>query len=614
MSLTVRRELLNSKFDGYKLAPIPENNAVKMTPLPRSGLSQATVSASSHLYFQEVQSRVRHNHLAVGLISSPQSPSATLGYVDKEGAFTLVLIDRVSYIFTHTGHSKASNNVHSPQTASRGSEYPVSISVAPLTWVISDGSGQFYVLQIEPQLDKARLLGQHEFMVDNSVTPCRLHSAQILGESIVLLVSSRAEVRRTSNRKPSVRFDISALRIPLSFDSDSTTEFNPVEILWRKRGTDIPSYASALAGNWLVCASCTFEDPSVHQDTGREPMTSSTEDSQPTGKPPPPYSWTQTGDSLTMAIPLPSSTPKSHIHVNIAAKHLSVLVTQVVEDSNIPLPRYAMKELWDYVDRESSLWTWDQQGDLKFGLLTLHLEKKHDGTKWPSIFAQRPSPANEDDVPETVDPSEMWKIREALEKYTSELHADPGADIPSLASGEMDPSVDSEVGRRLTMSYLDILTGDAVSRNTSFEEVLALPLQHELQDESGINPRSLVIKRGIDGLLFNGPIVPSVDLWEHVSTFPALAFVLASKRDTRFVYHTGKAAALALENGGTDFGPNMYSYHDAQGATRAKQGVSRLGSDGRAGSLLGVCGIQGRQGLVLVCLRERELVLVEPFV
>ncbi|KAG8817459.1 hypothetical protein FRC19_011324 [Serendipita sp. 401] len=94
MSLTVRRELLNSKFDGYKLAPIPENNAVKMTPLPRSGLSQATVSASSHLYFQEVQSRVRHNHLAVGLISSPQSPSATLGYVDKEGAFTLVLIDR----------------------------------------------------------------------------------------------------------------------------------------------------------------------------------------------------------------------------------------------------------------------------------------------------------------------------------------------------------------------------------------------------------------------------------------------------------------------------------------------------------------------------------------
>ncbi|KAG8814430.1 hypothetical protein FRC17_001130 [Serendipita sp. 399] len=272
-----------------------------------------------------------------------------------------------------------------------------------------------------------------------------------------------------------------------------------------------------------------------------------------------------------------------------------------------------MKELWDDVDKDSSLWTWDKEGERAVGLLTLHLEKKHEGTKWPHVFAKQASSTNEDDVPETVDPSEMWKIREALEKYTSEPSSDTRTEMPSLASGEMDPSVDAEVGRRLTMSYFDIFTGEMLARNTSFEEVLALPLQHELSERSGINPRSLAIKRGIDGPLFNGPILPSVDLWEHVSTFPALAFVLASKRDTRFVYHTGRSAVLALENGGAEVGPNTYIYHDANGATRARQGVIRLGSDGRSGSLLGVCGIQSDETLILVCLRERELVLVRPF-
>jgi len=43
-------------------------------------------------------------------------------------------------------------------------------------------------------------------------------------------------------------------------------------------------------------------------------------------KPPPPYSWTQSSDSLTIVFPLPSNTPKSHIYVNISPKYLTVLI------------------------------------------------------------------------------------------------------------------------------------------------------------------------------------------------------------------------------------------------------------------------------------------------
>jgi hypothetical protein len=68
-----------------------------------------------------------------------------------------------------------------------------------------------------------------------------------------------------------------------------------------------------------------------------------------------------------------------------------------------------------------------------------------------------------------------------------------------------------------------------------------------------------------------------------------------------------------MENGGREAGPNVYIYHDAKGKPQAKQGVVRLGGDGRSGSLLGA-GCFKRDGkVVLVCLREKELVVVHDF-
>lgn len=104
MTFNVKRSLLNPKFDGYKLSPISEKDCVYTAPLPAQGLSQSTVSAKSHLYFQEVQSRVRHNHLAAAVSPDVSDPIATFAYIDKERGFTSVLIDKVrliliSYVF-----------------------------------------------------------------------------------------------------------------------------------------------------------------------------------------------------------------------------------------------------------------------------------------------------------------------------------------------------------------------------------------------------------------------------------------------------------------------------------------------------------------------------------
>lgn len=99
MAFTVKRPLLNPKFEGYKLFPISDSDVISTISLPSDGINQATVSTNSYLYFQEVQSRIRHNHLSIANVSGDSSAPATFAYIDKNRVFTTVLIDQVNYTF-----------------------------------------------------------------------------------------------------------------------------------------------------------------------------------------------------------------------------------------------------------------------------------------------------------------------------------------------------------------------------------------------------------------------------------------------------------------------------------------------------------------------------------
>lgn len=89
MSFQPKRQLLNPKFDGYKLSPISEADAVASFQLPGSGISQSTVSPQSHLCFPEVQSRIHHNHLAIA------QEEKSVCYIDKDGQVILITLDEV---------------------------------------------------------------------------------------------------------------------------------------------------------------------------------------------------------------------------------------------------------------------------------------------------------------------------------------------------------------------------------------------------------------------------------------------------------------------------------------------------------------------------------------
>ncbi len=430
----------------------------------------------------------------------------------------------------------------------------------------------------------------------------------------------------SSSRKTNpVEFDVVAVRVPLQA-ADSNNSISLLEILWHRRGTRVPFYtayekrrrAFILAGGspyrQIGQPATERHDPSPDEFA---PIPPRTDDDGPAPTPgpasppkPPPYAWTQDSDEITAAFPFPSNTPKADINVLFTPQTLTLLV------QGSDTPRYPAARLWGAIAPSSSFWTWDAHGAKTYGLLTLHIEKQHAGTRWPHLFDNANANANEPEVPETLDPSELYAIRESLEKYTAALQeraaGDGGGDVappPSLADGEVDQEVDAAVGTETCITWVSAADGgaDAAWAREDWDvpfTALSTPLPG-MGDEI-----SMVVKHTIDGLLFvlsDEDTASGTPVWTHLSTFSALAFVLASKRDTRFTYHVPSKAVLAFEGGGPEYGGNLYIYRDAKPKSNlAKQAILKLAGNS-SGSLLGVGAIREGEETIILCLCENQL-------
>ncbi|KAK7056796.1 hypothetical protein VNI00_002513 [Paramarasmius palmivorus] len=627
------RKLLNPKFEGYKLDPIDQEKAISRFQLPRK-VSQSTAPTRSLLSFQEVQSRISHNHLHI-------SPNGAV-YIDEENNVvltsvapdTLIPISKVVYELPTTIQT-GNVEIHP--------EYPSSYFLSDSLLFVSDGHGTMYLLRPEAN-GPFRLLGTYRLPLS---TPFRIHTAVTVSSEVALVVlsSRNYEVKPPATSQPAkktsvIEFDLWAARFNLaSTQHGATTEdVKVMDIAWQRRGEDVP--ISVILDQTRQALAVIGGSP--YRAIGTQPIASYTPSADeivpipragedldaPSTEPPkpPPYSWTQTSDSVTVAFPLPSTVQKSQIQVQITTDSLSIRIDENVEDTglSVPLPRYASKQLWDRVSPSSSYWTWDREAEHKFGLLSLHFDKQNEGTKWMQVFASAGTrtaseAAPEDvEVPETLDPSELWHIREALEKYTTALRTGEdasglglGTGVPGLAEGEMDEEVDSSVGRKAYITWIGI--GDGASPSWALPgreypfQLLSTPLPGWGVADSA---PTLIVKEGLDGVVFrlNSGTEDTVPKWEHDSTFSALAFVLASKRDLRFVYHT-QDLVFALENGAQYRGGNAYIYRTVpRGEKWAKQAILKV-MDGN-GTLLGAGGIEVHGKPVLLCLTESELVIV----
>ncbi|KAF5382588.1 hypothetical protein D9615_002926 [Tricholomella constricta] len=619
------RSLLNPKFEGYRLDPVSQEDIVARFPLQFKP-TQATFSGKSSFSFQEVQSRITHNHLAVC------SETGRALYVDSASKVIMVDVDAETISPSFRVLFEFPTSIQSNDVLSRNREYPSAAFMSPGVVFVSDGQGLMYALQIKGS-NSSEVAGVFSLSEASSESPFRIHSVHnTTPTTAIVILSSRhygvdpeADVGR-KGREKSLPTDFNIWGVKIELSAETSSNIRQMDILWHRRGQEVPiytTYSDSLKAFLLVGGTSYLEvghvpSPSYEpspDEIAPVPRADEKFDIDASEPPkPPPYSWTQTSDSVTVAIPLSANTPKSTIKVTFSPQALTVHVESEITTS-VPIPRYSAKKLWDGISPSSSYWTWDREAEHSFGLLTLYLDKQHEGTKWTQVFAST-GDSEDVEVLETLDPSELWHIREALEKYTTALRDGDdasglglGRGIPSLAEGEIDMEVDETVGRTVYLSW--------VAENGAippwWKNAEEIPFQLLSTPVPGVSSTdvSLVVKNDLDGTVFTLETNTGSPVWTHTSTFSALSFVLASKQDTRFTFHTSKAV-FAFEGGIKDRGGNVYIYRSASSSVKwAKQAILKV-DDGYGGSLLGVGALQlSELTSVLLCLTEGELVLIK---
>ncbi|CAG8509614.1 8455_t:CDS:2 [Diversispora eburnea] len=545
--LKPNRSLLNPKFEGYKLKLFDENNRLQRFPLPSPGISLPKIPPNSKLSYKEIQN-------------------------DN--------LDSIVY-----------------------SEYPSLKALSPTLLLATNGYGTIFLVQIEKNEFNSyygKIIYRTEFNVhvdDESKeirVPCVILDAKIIGERdnahVLFLVYNTSQYSKipiaTQNSskndlKNKTLFDVSLIRIPLKPPYD-------IQVIHVIRGTEIPKYCSIeQSGDGYVIGSNDLygyknveeistkddeiKDDEIKDDEIKNDNNTNIVKSQKVEKfdkdqvKEPPYIWTQTSTDVTVCFNLSPGTPKSAVHCNFSKTHLSLTIQHHDNKSHHDksLPCYVFTKLFDLIDPDASLWTIES----KIGLLTLHLEKHHNNTRWSHIFQ------NDDGVFETIDPNEFAEFRERLEKYTTELLNSPNQQLDkfkSPISHEMEESIDYE-GNMATFYWIN--------------------LEGKTRASAGVESNDS-----------SPPLTMT-----HIATFNALAFVQASKREKRFMYHDpSNRFVIILEGNHHAF---VYWDHDNHKEHGEQSVVDFVESKFNRPDLIGIQMVDFKNAVILV-LTTDSLIIV----
>lgn len=445
--------------------------------------------------------------------------------------------------------------------------------------------------------------------------PFLIHAARPHGSGAECIIS------RTIRRGRDTSFEVSAVDVRL--------DTGGVDVGWTLRGEEHVAYVQWIgkAGEWIVAGSQAFDSATGSEE---EPMptptprrgTTTTEATEY------PYTWSQTHDSVTITFPLTFPEPARHAFDAtrdiLCHIHDDALTLRFPDHGAQPVftpaqGTFFTRGQWDFWDavragRGESTWTfeWTDRG----GTVTLDLAKRNAGVRWASAFAPQDGVV---DVPETLTPEQIAETADRMAKWTAE--GDAGLegedddfdfdDEPSTSGGPaLEAHDQAKVGTRLVFTSV---TSSGEIRPCA-EPVWAL--------STDLDGPSVIVKSHVDGQLFT----PTAEGWKHTSTNPALAFVLASKRDTQFVHHLTTprgAIVVAFESSRPDgTGGNAYVYWPVDdtgertksgksAAKEARQAVVKFVRGDEAGALMGVASVVVGGQTRVVGLCERAWVVLE---
>ncbi|CAB4399401.1 hypothetical protein RhiirA1_527939 [Rhizophagus irregularis] len=590
------RTLINSKFEGYKLKVFDEKSHLIHFQLPLPAITIPKIPTNLKLSYKEIQSIIHFNHLFKGF--EINKGKGICFYFDSENFVILAEYDpETSKVVTHRllkiqQTSDYSGNVEENSSHHLYPNYPSLRALSPNLLLVTNGSGIIFLVQINNNDNvstySGEILYQIEFQGHSELKqgsglndiPCVLLDGKIIVDEhphILFLVYNTVLDPISSESTKETRkvlFDVSLLQLSMSPQYE-------MKIIHVIRGPEIPFYCNiefngtgyVIGSNMeyeVVYKSSTQNENIKPMDIDDDQITEEQEEKSTNRVSP--YIWTQTSSDVTICFQLPKGTPKTAIHCNFSQTHLSLTIN-LDDNPNVspgqpPIPCYAFTRLFDLIDPSVSLWTIEPT----IGLLTLHLEKHNHNTRWSHVFQ------HDDGVFETLDPNEFAEFRERLEKFTSDPIQDTneqsdqsGAFKPlqHLIGHETEESIDFE-GKSSVFMWFE-REGDLIAKSSG-NEYLCRQFEWcenvEISNNISVLP-SVCLKSDVDGTVYSiGHPIDSSKLdvsplvITHIATFNAFAFVQASKREKRFMFHDPKYRFVIILEG--DHRAFVYMRHEGR--------------------------------------------------
>ncbi|CCU98136.1 unnamed protein product [Malassezia sympodialis ATCC 42132] len=555
----IDRAHANPAFEAYKLGE-DNNVSVHQVPLPQRVLG-TNANAAVPLAYKKLKARAMHSPLA--------THDGTAGaYIAEDGR--IILLSWADAAVSCLNLCSIPSSVYS-----RTSDHlPTLVAVDASTWLAcGDSDTLLWVQYIRSSgnpgastcvLTLPTLQGT---LSEAQYSPWTLVQATADSDGPIYALLQRAcrvpAIHQNSGASSVSHtfFDVMLIRAAFSIDEEA----HAAELMWCVECHEPVAYACIANGACLLGAEAPFMSRSVANkpDAGLASQRSCT--SAPTLPPleKAPYTWTQTGDTVMVALALPEYIRAEDIRAHFSLHGLSVSLAA----SSAPDPSAAMtpgeqvlrdgaftsQSVWAQLDPTGSVWTLEPGASMQ--LLTLHLAKAHEGTRWPHVFA------HDDGVLETLDPSELSAMLQGLDKYAQ----------PLPSSTLLHDTLEDDVNDGGTPLQLAWVTPDG------HIEMAPASSHALLARATPPSDPALLLQHDVDGQVFVPPSPLAWAPWRHVATVPAISYVLASKRDIHPVYvyrGTATPTVLAAEPryapDAHSRGSHLYMY----GATSTQRGTS----------------------------------------
>ncbi|KAJ3373629.1 NudC domain-containing protein 1 [Allomyces arbusculus] len=616
--LRPKRTLLDPNFEGYKLAFLHQDPRARVdhiadlpgTPLSLSELDRQwrPSDAKAHTSFSYAMAAARmaaNNLLEVDLGGGERR----LVYLDADW--------RVNLCFSNGQLDRAIPLVEPIATAQTRQHalFPSMIAARPVSsdsassshLLCSDGMGSLFIIDLSTRAVTDTFHQPDPFvLLDATVTNSDgMHCLNVILYTVsedTLATDSASTTNSRPRARPATRFHGTQLVFELStttpMDVDDASPSIPVlhptrlTHLWTSRAH--PHFAAltpsgtVIAGSnaLLARAAAAFAITDDESTPEWRPSSDPGAPTPATAPEPSPtstvfqcahfaYMWTQTATDMTVHITLATRVSPRQVQCRFTPTGVSLVVKGMqLSPSESPQTVVILDGApWARIVPDDCVWTLEEQTHL-----VVHLEKAEARTRWTHILD------TDDRCLETVDPSELAGMREALAKYTSQMDdaatALRGRAVPAGAQGGTTSFMQDHEDIDLEMDEPTLCVARiTVNGSVSEVEPVATGLHQYLCPAW---PRGVCFKHDVDGVVY------LLDELEHVYSAPAFGYVQASKREKRLAVAASRFVVLAEAR------HHVYVY--MMPATtmehRATQYMVEIG-DGEVAGLTPVCGDDG---------------------